>query len=60
MEWVLVICLGFSDVLGTCGQVRQARYASYADCARERFVVSNQPRVALAYCRPVREPELVR
>lgn len=59
-EWILVMCLGFSDTLGLCGSVRQTVYANYADCARERDVVATQKKVSYAYCRPARQPELVK
>ena len=59
-EWILVMCLGFSDTLGLCGHVRQTRYTTYADCARERDVLAKQPKVSYVYCRQAREPELVK
>ena len=59
-EWILVLCIGFSAEHGVCGQLRQVRYASYPTCTIERDAVAKQPAVSFAYCRPAREPELVK
>lgn len=59
-EWILVMCVSFSEMLGTCGQLRQTRYPAYEACASERDVLARQRAVSFVYCRPVREPELVK
>ena len=60
MDWILVLCVAFSDQHGVCGQLRQTRYSSYEACATERDVLARQRAVSFVYCRPAREPELVK
>lgn len=59
-DWILVLCIAFDTQHGVCGQLRQVRYASYPICTIERDAVARQPAVSFAYCRPAREPELVK
>lgn len=60
MDWILVICIAFNTEHSVCGQLRQVRYASYPVCTIERDAVARQRDVSFAYCRPAREPELVK
>lgn len=60
MDWILVLCVAFNTQEGHCWQLRQARYPSYELCAAERDAVARQRDVSFAYCRPAREPEIVR
>ena len=60
MDWILVLCVAFNTAEGHCWQLRQARYTSYEACATERDVLARQRAVSFVYCRPAREPELVK
>lgn len=60
MDWILVICIAFNTERSVCGQLRQVRYPSYEYCAVERNQLNKQRDVSFAYCRPAREPELVK
>lgn len=58
MDWILVICVGLSQ--GICEQKREAPYQSLIQCNEQRDAVAKQRAVSFAYCRPAREPELVK
>lgn len=58
-DWILVICVALQDT-GNCGHIRQVPYTSVQQCNDQRDAVAKSPSVAYAYCRPARNPELVK